>query len=282
MTINLRTTEQQNIFTQAEKSHQLLKHLYKAHKNKNPKFSLQYICDRIGLPSKGYLGDVMSGRRRLSVIHAKKLALVFSLEGLEKKIFLNLVQKESERSPTKIKVLEKQIRSLKSQLTQGFSNFPQEVSQHLLFTRVFCAMGMFSESPTRQMLHQMFSPIPAAEIENIINQLIELKAISENKDKLVLSSSEVIFGINKSPAETINYIAEFIGHAKDQVKVWHSNREESYFSSSLVSVRKKDFIEKLPLIRDFFESLQTELEVPANADELVHFNVQIFPDGFKR
>lgn len=56
--------------------------------------SLTWLCRRAGMASKGYLGDVMSGRRRLHPRYAEPLAEALGLSGSLIEIFKTLVELE--------------------------------------------------------------------------------------------------------------------------------------------------------------------------------------------
>src|ERR1035438_1879138 len=108
--------DKQAFLQNCKSSGELIKAIYRLNKEANSKISLQFICDRAGIPSKGLLSDIMAGRRPLKLSHANNLVGVFGLVGVEKKLFLALVRWELERSPVKAKLLEKQVEALKDQL----------------------------------------------------------------------------------------------------------------------------------------------------------------------
>lgn len=59
--------------------------------------SLTWLCRRAGMASKGYLSDVMSGRRRLNQRYAEPLAEALGLSGVRVEIFKTLVELEHAR-----------------------------------------------------------------------------------------------------------------------------------------------------------------------------------------
>jgi hypothetical protein len=253
-----RTINRESILPLSTHSRQVIRQLYEHKKSENPKFSLEYICRQAKLPSKGYLGDVMSGRRRLNPLHAKPLAKILNIEGLEKKIFLLMIQKESARSIMKSKVLEKQILSFQSQLKNGLSDFPTGVDKTILFTRVFCSLGLFPGSPTRKMICDLFSEEPLAAVENVINQLVESQAVHERDGLLSCTSAEIMFANGIDKDENISYVASHIEYARNQIRKWYPEKEKSYFSSSIVSVKRSKYKANLkchPMQKILFTSI---------------------------
>jgi len=111
-----------------------------------------------------------------------------------------------------------------------------------------------------------------------IDLLLKSKAIVEKDGKISLSGAEVMFEGASKMESSLRHLSQSVEFARTQIPDWFPKRDESYFESSLVSVKKSKFMEALPKIKDFFDSIQSELEEPTDANELVHFNIQIFPD----
>ncbi|MCX6123476.1 MAG: hypothetical protein NTV34_01805, partial [Proteobacteria bacterium] len=61
--------------------------IYLHKKNISKNISLEGLCRQAGMPSKGYLSDVMHGKRRLNRTYRSKLAKVLGLQGTLAKYF---------------------------------------------------------------------------------------------------------------------------------------------------------------------------------------------------
>ncbi len=71
---------------------QKLRSLYELRKSTERKCSLQWLCDRSGIPSKGHLCDMMNGRRKISPRHAIGLAKALKMRGPARILFLLYTQ----------------------------------------------------------------------------------------------------------------------------------------------------------------------------------------------
>lgn len=251
--------------------------LYRHRKGENKKFSLAYICRRAGMPSKGYLSDVINGRRQLHEKFARGLADAFELSGEERKIFLLTVEKEKELSPNKQLLLQKRIQALRDHKKSGVS-LPSFSANPVLFTRLFCALGLFTKPPTRQRLAEVFRGENEAEVHAAIEQLVRSGAVKEAEGKLTSASSSIMFGSEKGVEANVRYIQSFLQHSAGQVPKWYARKSESYIESSVVSVKRETYLAMLPKMKEFFDSAMTEAETAEGADDLVYFNIQVYPE----
>lgn len=270
------------VFIKTEKSGVLLGALYRARKSENIRFSLQYLCNRAKIASKGYLSDVIGGRRKLSARYARSLADAFDLEDTERKIFIYLVQKDDEPSFAKQRSLAKKIQALKDQLKSGIRDVPENIHSHVLFTRIFCSLSVFSSPPTKEQVVSLLKDENPDAVRGTIDLLIQSGAVVEVNNKLSVVSSEIRFGNGGDSDSNIRYIEEFLNFSKTQARNWYPKKNESFFESSMLSVRKDRYLELLPKIKEIIDQTLTGLEEASDADELIHFGIQIFPDSLMR
>jgi uncharacterized protein (TIGR02147 family) len=266
------------LILEAESSSALFGALYRARKAENSKFSLQYLCAKAKVPSKGYLSDVMAGRRRLSPAYAKGLAEALGLSGAEKKIFVTMAELESEASPHRRGILEKRLRSCKAQLQTNLTDLPESARSPLLFTRAFCALGIFVSPPTREQVAKLFPEETPGAVHEALDSLIRCGAVAEEGGKLRVVSQEVRFGEGNPTEANLLYLEQSMQLSQKNLRKWFARKEESYFESCTVSVRKSRYLEILPRLKEAMDSLLTEMEEPSGADELVHFGIQLFPE----
>ena len=263
-------------FVKAQSAGQLLRMLYKDNKNVNRKFSLQFICNKAGLPSKGYLGDVFSGRRHLNPKYNFGVMNVFAMKGLERKLFQLLVQLENEKSNSKLDVLHSRLGSIRNQIENGWSEIPSGNISRLLVSRIYCSLGVFTHAPTRQLIFDYFAACPYADVEAALDSMIEQGFIKDADGKLEYTAREVVFESTSKIHSHIQYLDESIQYARQLIARQFEKRDQSYFESCVLSVDVRKFTAALPRIREFFDLIQSELVVDSGADDLAHFNIQIF------
>lgn len=273
-------SKQSDLLANAKTLGEFLRKLYEESKRRNRKFSVQFISHKAGLPSKGYLGDVFSGRRRLNSKYAPGIANVFGLKGAEKKLFSLLVEMENERSMVRLTMLKKRLESIRAQVKGNFTDIPEAGVSQLLVSRVYCALGIFSGAPSSEEVIKLFPDCAPEEIRAVIGSLVVKGLVKESKDGLRYASREVVFDANEERKQEAHqkYLEESMDFARKMAPRWLPAEEESYFESSVVSVNAEKYKKALPRIREFFDLLQSELEEAKNADSLAYFNIQVFPE----
>ena len=70
---------------------QLLTDYYTCAKKHNPRFSYQVFSQRAGISSRGFLNNVINGRRRLSFSHVSGVGKAMNLSKCEQEYFEHLV-----------------------------------------------------------------------------------------------------------------------------------------------------------------------------------------------
>lgn len=88
--------EVNRILVEAESSGMSLRQLYELYKKHTRKCSLEFICRRTGIPSKGYLAFVMSGERRLNAKYWPAVCAVFKLNDSQAEILQLLLERDAE------------------------------------------------------------------------------------------------------------------------------------------------------------------------------------------
>lgn len=273
---DLRTIE--HTIAEAKTAAQLLRTTYLCAKKHNSRFSLQFICDKTNIPSKGLLGDAMAGRRKIHPKFADPLARVFGVTGLAKKAFTLFIQIDAERSLDKKVSLQKRLSSIQSQMKTGLNRFPEN-SSPLLLARTFGSIGLFVMPPSRDQIVKHFCRESAKDVREAIDELVRSGLICEiENEKLEINSREYLFRGERNEDFNYRHIEESIDLARSRVRNWLPKREQAYFESSVVSVKRDRYQQAIAKIREFLDMVQSEIEEANGAEELVHFNIQIFPD----
>lgn len=118
-TLSEELSEWQKIFVQAESTAQVLRALYTYNKSRQKKVSLTFLCRRAGIPSKGYLAFVMSGKRKLNMKYWGAICQTFKLEGIHEHILKTLLQLESNDCPEARAMLTRQLQTFKQKLLES-------------------------------------------------------------------------------------------------------------------------------------------------------------------
>ncbi len=90
-----------------------LRALYTLYKQRQRKVSLAFICRRSGIPSKGYLAFVMTGKRKLNIKYWNSVSETFKLSGIHEHILRTQLQLEASESLESQELLKEQLATLK-------------------------------------------------------------------------------------------------------------------------------------------------------------------------
>lgn len=102
-----------SILLESESAAASLRALYTLYKQRQRKVSLAFICRRAGIPSKGYLAFVMSGKRKLNMKYWAPVCQTFKLSGVHEHILRTQLQLESSESGETEELLREQLATLK-------------------------------------------------------------------------------------------------------------------------------------------------------------------------
>lgn len=86
------TNELDRILIESDSAGICLRRFYLYTKSIQRKYSLNYLCNRIGIPSKGYLSLIMKGQRRLHGKYWDSACKTFKLNNQQEKIFKLLLE----------------------------------------------------------------------------------------------------------------------------------------------------------------------------------------------
>lgn len=103
------------ILVEADNSASSLRQLYQLSKKQHKKVSFSFLCRRSGIPSKGYLAFVMSGKRRLNAKYWSPVCDAFKLNYQQAEIMRLLLEVDAE--PEKRPLYDERMQSLRAQLS---------------------------------------------------------------------------------------------------------------------------------------------------------------------
>lgn len=132
-------------FERYETPGEILKYLFLKKKEQLPIFSLQYVCDRTNISSRGHLSDLLNGRRKVPPSLGKDLCRVFGLKGVRKKWFELLIDLNKSKDPIQRQKIKKQIDRIKKQVQSNDSALTAGDYDPFVFMKVFASFGIFKK-----------------------------------------------------------------------------------------------------------------------------------------
>jgi len=264
------------LLTNTEDPGEIVSALYTQKKSQNKGFSLQLLCNRSGISSKGLLSDVIKKRRKLPLKNADALAKAFGLNFKERKVFVLLTEIQRSKEPSEQNALRKKLRTARKNLEVKNRTLFEGDYDPLTFCLVFCCLGVKTCEPTLFGIAQHLR-LQKGQVQKALKALIKMNYITQTEKTFSISSvGEIRFtdGDYKRFHKTL--ILQSIEYASSKVEKGFDLKESTFFDSSVISVSKKHYKQQLPKIKALFDEVQSELEVESG-DELIHFNIQIHP-----
>ncbi len=263
------------ILMNAKNSSQATRNLYLYYKSIHRTYSISYICKKAGIPSKGYLSDVMRGTRILNMKYTEGLIKAFKLDRLLASAYQILVQIDHEKDPNKIvRLLEKKKRADKA-MKVVVGAVPAPLTSLFFNLELFCRIGLFENKATRFNLLKIYGKSRSSEVESAIEALKSSSLIIEDNGYLTLTNDQFKFETSSNNSH-IEFLHECLRRVTASINEWYRKPDLAYIESSIISVEENKYKKIIPQIRSLFAELQSDLE-SGKADKLILFNVQVMP-----
>ena len=261
----------------AKTSQQAIRNLYDLWKRTHPRFSLTILCKRANISSKGYLSDVMSGKRTLNMKYRNSITEAFQLERENAHYLKTMIALDAAKTPAKKAQLTRKLSIAKKTINVQFLSMSHQYAGIFQALEVFCAFGLFQGKPTKAELKRFLSDFSATQLNESLALLMSMKLIEPgSKDDFKSLTEHFLLGEAAADFSHAEFIRLALAHAADNVAVWFPQKNRSYFVSSIVSVQMAHFEQVLEGLKSKMLLVQAELE-SSDADSLVRFNVQIYP-----
>jgi hypothetical protein len=269
-------SEVNRILIEAKTAPDVLQGLYALRKTQHAKYSLAYFCRQTGIQSKGFLSDVIKGRKAASEAYWPKLAQAFGLEGPAAEALMLLLELQAGPEPGRASAIARELASLKKLLRIEGKSMTRALRDSLLPLDVFAAFGLYRDMPTRKELQEYFGRKHAVELEMALQHLLGLGAIAIVGDHFEIVHTQVrLFGTAGEvlPADIARMGAE---EAARRCRVWFEQKDDAFITSIVASVNRDRYQDVLPRIKKAVYQAVSDLE-SSEADMLVRFNVMIYP-----
>ncbi len=258
-----------------DRAHDALALLIRRAKALNPKQTLGFLAKKAGIPSTGYLSDVMSGRRQLHAKYRDALLDALDVTGTVRSFVTVLLHLEDVGSGDGSDGLQIERDAIRKVLRQQSRQFPERLAGMFFAFEVFAAFGLSGQKATRDQLREFFGVGRGIEIERALGLLIQSGLIEREGDAFRIVSDQFYF-IGKDGLSHIDYLTMALREAEDKVSTWYEKPDQSFFVSSILSVKDATFRAKLPEIKAAMKRVESDLET-GDADRLIRVNVQIYP-----
>lgn len=264
----------------AKGSSEALSALFDAAKARNPRISLGSLCRSAKITSKGYLSNVLNGHRHIHPKHIEGLSVAFKLDPIQSAYLKTLAEREHDSAPEKYARL---LAELRSCLIARHEGGPPPGTENSFFSlEVFAALGLFDSRATEDDLASYFGEETRPRISLALRELVDVGAVERDSEGCVLpTKSFVMFQGANAEMQRLRFLQHSTEQSARDMAYWFARPSESFLSATLISVKRADFLKALVEFRRTIMLMQCQLDA-AEADDVVRFNVQIYPMSRQR
>lgn len=270
-----------NIFTYTD-YRKLLADYYEERKRLNPNFSYQVFASKAGIPNKGFLYNVICGRKNLSRESAIKLSQAMNLKSGENDFFENLVffnqaKTLKERNHYFEKLGECRTHFSKATEVRELRKEHYEFYSKWYISAIRSLLDMFNfKDDYTWIAKTVYPPIKPLEAKKAVNLLAKLGMIEQDPDgiwrvvnKTITAGSEIIgLGLLNFQVQT----GELALNAMKEM-----SKEKRHISGMTMGISRKSYELICEEIQIFQSKLQAIAENDNEADNVYQFNFQFFP-----
>lgn len=261
-------------FFQSDSSSEALRRLFQNKKKESSAFSLAFIGKKLGIKSRGYLSDVLSGKKILGEKYLPSISKLFGLDRQQTRYlnFLNARDHLSAKNAATFEVDIKLSRLKKRMLIESDQTIPYHSGQVIKVFKVFCAFSLFKGSPTDSDLKSFFGVSVEKELE-----ILKAWGLIHSEGSHFRQNKEfVIFDQSADGVSHLDFLKAAIKDAMIQIDTQFDDREKCHFESTILSVKRSEFVKKIQKLKEISKNFQSDIETD-DADMIVHFNIQAYP-----
>lgn len=236
---------------------------------------MAFYCAKAGISSTGYLSDVVNGKRKLHSKYGIGIAKAFGLSREEARCLRLMVDLDNTADPSqrariegKIALAKKVLRIAKRPLAKLYEMF--------FAMEVFCAFGLYKNRPTQEQLVSCFGQAHAADVGAALAVLEGMGLVRRNDGIFEPIDDQVFFAGDAGPEQHVKFLKQAMAHAVANLDRWFEERALAHFHSSIISVKRSEYLKLLPQLKSRFVDAEASLE-SSDADLLIRFNVQMYP-----
>ena len=265
------------ILVRAAASSDAIGDLYALHKRRHPRASLAAVCKKSGIPSRGYLSEVVNGKRVLHSKHVAGLARALELGEQTTRCLALLVARDNATDAPAREAAARELEVLRKGLAIAFVTLPAAPGAGFFAFEVFCAFGLFGNDVAVADLTQYFGEERREDVNAALSQLSRWGMIEEQHGRFRHGRDFIIFGASEDRVAHLDFLRHCLADAHARVESWFQHSGRAYIESTMLSVNRARYEAALPRIKELLRQAQAELSTVADADMIARFNVQIYP-----
>ena len=266
-----------NAILSAENSTSFLRGLIAVKNSLSKTLTLSQFGKALGIPSSGYVSDLMQGNKILNRKYVDALCNVFGLDTFTQTIFELLLERDRKRLKSEKLAVTVRITELREILRERNFAMPELWQERNFACKVFCACDFRPEGLTKEELAAFFEMPPDAEaLHRALELLLELRFIKLSKQRYKPIHNKKIFEKSEDGFSHIQFIEGNMADARQNLAALFDKPQEALFQSFILCVQRSSYEEALRNLRTKFYDELIKLH-SETGDMILHFNAQVYP-----
>lgn len=258
-----------------------IKTYYEARKALNHNFSLQVFCNSAGFPNKGFLHNVIHGRKNLSHVSALKFAQGMKLTKSETEFFTNLVFFNQSKTFSErayyydklqcVRPMTPQASAAKKMLTSQF-DFYAEWYHSAIRSIIEMFPGRVSYKWVAKNLYPKISPVI---VRKSINRMHELGIIDNKNGRLMVKDKVITTGRETKSLAVAKFHLQMMQLAEQALKELPA--EKRHITGLTLGISKSAYEKICEEIFSLQEKIMEIVKEEEGSDSVYQLNFHFFP-----
>ncbi|NLG17023.1 MAG: TIGR02147 family protein [Fibrobacter sp.] len=270
-----------NIFTYTD-YRKLLADYYEERKSLNPSYSYQVFASKAGIPNRGFLYNVISGKKNLSRESALKVSQAMNLKSSEADffevlVFFNQAKTLKERNHYFEKLNEFKSHAPQATVIRELHKEHYEFYSKWYISAIRSLIDMFKFKDDYSWLAKtVFPPIKPLEAKKAVLLLEKLGMITQGADGFwIVKDKTITAGPEITGLGLLNFQVQSGELAINAMK--EMTKDKRHISGMTMGLSRKSYELICNEIITFQSKLQSIAENDNEADNVYQFNFQLFP-----
>jgi uncharacterized protein (TIGR02147 family) len=239
-------------------------------------WSHRYIQKKIGVSSSGYLSNVLSGKKNISMEHVYSLCSLMTLPKNECQYFQYLVQYNQAQSVKEREVFFKILKELSVGNVKTLGESELHLFSHWYYVAILELVECLECPSEAKYLNMLLNPSPGFEqVQEALERLVSWGFIEEKKGKLLRKHPLVSTGDDILSGDVSGFQKETIDLAREAIDRFALLERD--ISCLTLNVSAPTFETIKNEVRQFRKKLMSLSEEDNESDRVIQCNFQIFP-----
>lgn len=264
------------ILAEASSASDAIHRLYQHRKTRNNKLSLAQICKFANISSRGYLSDIMNGRRTLHPKYLDGICRAFNIQGQGIEIMRLLLALERIKDSKSGERLQQQLNQIRSSFNYEYVDVNAKHDLEEIDLLSSLALFKDKQAPLIDELAVVFGKEREVEMRRIIGNLLARGTLRQDEEQRIhLAKDKIWYTMDWRNEKHRNFSKRVLGEGLEKLHNENPASPDTTLYTIVISAKKDEYKTVIDRVREKLMEAAHELESPT-PDCLLRLNVQIY------